>query len=368
MDNISVIGVGKLGLCFALTMERSGYNIYGVDVRQNYVDAINNKTFKSDEAGVNEALSKSINFIASTNLTKAINFSNFLYVVVATPSLPNGEYDHSQVNELVQKLIDLGVQKEKKYFIICSTTMPEHCDQIQNRLKPYNYEVCYNPEFIAQGTILRDQASPDMVLIGESSEEAGNLIQGHYEKMTENSPTFCRMSRTEAEICKLALNCFMTTKISFANMVGDICVKAGVNPHTVLSAVGSDSRISSKYLGFGYGYGGPCFPRDNRAIAKYALSKGIDALLSKASDDMNNAHIVNQFDDFVKNNPDQEREVIFDSVTYKPQTTILIESQQLKFAVMLATAGYNILIKERSGVISQLETIYGGLFRYEERG
>jgi len=364
MENISVIGVGKLGLCFALTMEEAGYRVLGADVNQGYVDTINHKTFNSDEEGVNERLAKSKNFVTTTQLAQVVNFSKFLYVVVATPSLPNGEYDHTQLDGVVQKLVVMGASEEKKYFIVCCTTMPEYCDAVQEILAPLNYEVCYNPEFIAQGTILRDQKYPDMVLIGESSIEAGDLIQEHYEKMTANTPRFCRMSRTEAEICKISLNCFLTTKISFANMVGDICLKADCSPDVVLAAIGSDSRISHKYLGFGYGFGGPCFPRDNRALTRYGISKGIDALVSKASDDMNTAHAVYKYDDFVKNNPDKEREVVFDSVTYKPQSAMLVESQQLKLAVMLASAGYNVLINERPDVISQLKTIYGGLFKY----
>ena len=366
MKKVSVIGIGKLGLCFSLTAEKCGFDVLGTDIRQNYVNTINNKTFNSKEEGVSTLLKKSKNLKASSSNVDAVQHSNFLYVVVATPSLPNGEYNHSYVDSLVEEVISLGKQKEKKYFIVCCTTMPEYCDQVQERLAPYNYEVCYNPEFIAQGTILRDQSFPDMVLIGESSKEAGDKIQTHYEKMTQNNPVFCRMTRTEAEICKISLNCFLTTKISYANMVGDICRKAGADPDVVLSAVAKDSRISPKYLGYGYGYGGPCFPRDNRALAKYAVSRGIDALVSKASDDMNNSHIVNQFDHFVKNNQDKEKEVVFRTVTYKPQSTMLVESQQLKFAVMLAKAGYTVVINERPTIISRLKTLYGDLFTYRE--
>ena len=203
--NISVIGIGKLGLCFSLTLERAGYCVLGIDVAEDYISAINNKTFTSDEPGVNERLQECKGFAASTDLQKAVQFSDFLYVVVATPSMVNGEYDHSQVDDLIEKLIKMGKQDRKKYFTVCCTTMPEYCDTAQERLGPYNYEVCYNPEFIAQGSILADQLKPDMVLIGESSSAAGDLIQRHYEDMTANTPSFCKMSRTEAEICKISL-------------------------------------------------------------------------------------------------------------------------------------------------------------------
>ncbi len=103
-ENISVIGVGKLGLCFSLTLEKVGYNVLGVDVNNDYVKILNDKTFKSDEPDVEEYLQKSTNFSATTDLSSAVNHSNVLFVVVATPSLANGRYDHSQVETLCDKL------------------------------------------------------------------------------------------------------------------------------------------------------------------------------------------------------------------------------------------------------------------------
>lgn len=364
MENISVIGIGKLGLCFALTLEKAGYDVLGVDVRSEYVKQINNKSFMSDELHVNDYLKRSKNFVATTSLEDSIQHSDYLYVVVATPSLPNGEYNHSQVESLTDKLISLGKQDRTKQLIICCTTMPGYCDKLQDRLADYNYEVSYNPEFIAQGTIIRDQAYPDMVLIGEANITAGDAIQKHYETMTSNEPRFCRMTRTEAEICKISLNCFLTTKISFANMVGDICNASGCDPTVVLKAVGSDSRISSKYLGYGYGFGGPCFPRDNRALGHHALKVGIDPIVCKATDDMNKKHLVNQFNHFIKNNSISEP-VVFDYITYKKESTMLEESQQLEFAVMLAKYGFKVTVHERESVVIELKKLYGNLFVYE---
>ena len=98
MKTISVIGIGKLGLCFALTVEKAGYSVLGLDISPSYVDAINNKTFKSDEQGVEEYLKNSSNFKATLSLKETIEFSDYIYVVVATPSLKDGRYDHSQVD------------------------------------------------------------------------------------------------------------------------------------------------------------------------------------------------------------------------------------------------------------------------------
>ena len=358
---ISIIGIGKLGLCFALTLERAGFNVTGIDVSQQYIDSLNQKTFLCSEPGVNEALTLSTNFRASINILDALTHSNIIFVVVATPSLGNGRYDHAQVNTLVDHLISFGYQKTLKHLVICCTTMPGYCDTINEKLSSLNYTVTYNPEFIAQGTILRDQLKPDMVLIGEGSPDAGDLIQQVYEDSTQNTPRICRMTRKEAEICKISLNCFLTTKISFANMIGDIAIASGCSAENILTAIGSDSRIGNKYLRHGFGYGGPCFPRDNRALAIYADDVGYDAMVSKATDKMNDYHLKFQVEQF-KNAHSRDQPVYIESVAYKPGTDILEESQQLKFAVALASAGYSITIRDNESVLDQLKSLYGDLF------
>ena len=353
MKKVSIIGIGKLGLCFALTLERSGYDVMGCDINKSYVESLNDKTFKSPEQGVESALCSSSNFHATVDFAKTVQHSDVLFVVVATPSLKNGRYDHTQVESVLDKLRDLGYQKSKKELVICCTTMPGYCDTVSERMKEYNYITSYNPEFIAQGTILRDQAYPEMVLIGEGSKKSGEILQEIYEKHTLSSPRICRMSRTEAEICKISLNCFLTTKISFANMIGDIVLRSGGDPVPVLEAIGSDSRVGNRYLAYGYGYGGPCFPRDNRALALHA------------SDESNKKHLDYQIEYFKRSQP-QSESITLDSVTYKPESTMIEESQQLAYAAGLAKSGFSVTIRERPSVVAQVKEIYGDLFRYEE--
>ena len=166
------------------------------------------------------------------------------------------------------------------------------------------------------------------------------------------------MTRTEAELTKLSVNCFLTTKISYANMVGDIANRLGCDANKVLGAIGTDSRIGNKYLKPGFGFGGPCFPRDNRALAKCGSEVGIDAVISKATDEMNEKHLQYQVKDFIRNNPDRTKTIEIDFVTYKKESTLLEESQQLKFALALKELGYNInILDQREEVINQLKNI-----------
>ena len=176
--------------------------------------------------------------------------------------------------------------------------------------------------------------------------------------MVESNPTYNRMSITEAELTKLSVNCYLTTKISYANMVGDIANRLGCDADKVLKAIGTDSRIGNKYLKPGFGFGGPCFPRDNRALAKCGEEVGIDAVISKATDEMNKKHLQYQIDDFVKLNPNREQIIKIDFITYKKDSILIEESQQLKFALKLKELGYNIeILDQREEVLTQIKDI-----------
>lgn len=358
MANISIIGVGKLGLCLALNLERKGHSIIGVDVVENYIQSLNNKTFTTTEANVNEYLAKAKNVTFTTDLQQSLQ-NDIIFVVVRTPSTTEWKYDHTQIEEIANKLISFGKQPTRKDIIINCTTFPGYCDTLQEKLKEHNYYISYNPEFIAQGTIIRDQVMCDNVLIGEADKYAGNLIVDIYKSMVESNPIYNRMSRTEAELTKLSVNCYLTTKISYANMIGDIANRLGCDADRVLGAIGTDSRIGNKYLKPGFGFGGPCFPRDNRALAKCGEEVGIDAVISRATDKMNEKHLQYQIEDFVKSNPDKSKTIKIDFITYKKESILIEESQQLKFALKLKELGYNInVLDQRQEVLDQLKDIF----------
>jgi nucleotide sugar dehydrogenase len=363
MDNkISIIGIGKLGICLSLNLEKCGYEIIGVDINEEYVNKINIKKLVSDEPFVEDYLNKSKNFTATTDIKKCL-LSKIIFITVATPSLESGKYDHSQIENAINQILQFGVQIDKKYLVINCTTMPTYCEKLQKKIKKYNYEICYNPEFIAQGSIIKDQVNADTVLIGCQSNEAYELISNIYKKLCINSPSYHRMSTTEAEITKIALNCFLTTKIAYANMVGDISKKTNCNPDIILKAIASDSRVGNKYLKHGFGFGGPCFPRDNRAFGLFCEENGIYPHINYATDQSNKSHILYQLNDF-ENKISKNEIIVFNTITYKPESTILEESQQLKLAYELTERGYKVNIIEREKIINKLKDLYGNQFIY----
>ena len=356
--NITIFGVGKLGLCFGLNLERKGFDVLGVDISEDYVELLNSKSFNSSEDQVNNLLSNSQNFKATTNTLEGLQHSDILFALVATPSLQNGKYDHTQLERLVEELKSYGRQQETKELVIGCTVMPEFCDELQSDLEGYNYNVSYNPEFIAQGTVIRDQLYPDMVLIGSRSDESANKIKEVYERLVENTPVYSIMSPVSAEICKIALNCFITTKIAFTNMIGDLALKVGAEPQTILDAIGADQRVGSKCTRYGFGYGGPCFPRDNRALGVYAKEQDCSIHISDATDRCNNEHLQFMIDSF------EGSKITLEGVTYKPESTMIEESQQLAFAVGLAKNGVDVTIIDKPEVIEQVKKIHGDLLNY----
>ncbi len=366
MKRISVIGIGKLGLCFALVLEKAGYNVKGCDIREDYVNLVNNKEIKTIESNVEKYLKESICFEATTNFEETINFSDIIFITVKTTSLIDGKYDCSQVDNVINSIISAGVSKRNKQIIISCNVNPGYSDEVQEKLKDYNYIVNYNPEWIAQGSIIHDQEFPDLVVIGENDKESGNIIEDIYKNICLSNPVFHRMDRLSAEITKISLNCSLVSRISMANMIGEMAIKSGVDPDKILNAIGSDSRIGSKYFKYGFGYGGPCFGRDTRAFINYANKLNVKPSMIIAAEEINKKHLEFQVNNFIKNNS-KEEVVIFDSITYKPGVTIIEESQQLLYAAEIAKNGYKVLIKEHIDVIKQVQKIYGNLFLYEER-
>ena len=366
MDKVSVIGVGRLGLCFCLCLESRGYDVLGVDVDPDYVEKINNRTLHSSEPGVNDALRASKTFSVTTDLDKAIDHADLVFTLVATPSLPGGMYDHSQILQVIDKIKNRGLQSKTKHLVISSTTMPGFCNQAEDILSSFNWTVSYNPEFIAQGTILKDLVNPDLILIGESHRGsggggAGAMIAAVYERLCLSSPKIHRMSLISAEMTKVALNCFLTMKIAFANMVGDLATEAGAQAEAILKAIGSDSRIGSKYLSYGFGYGGPCLPRDNRAMQAFAEQIGLDADLCQVVDTANKKHLEYQVKQFQKKHPLEEG-IKLGPISYKKGTSSIEESQQLKFACHLAQAGYRVTIEDQKPVVEQVKRKFGPMF------
>lgn len=361
--NITVIGIGRLGLCVALSLEKAGHNVVGVDISPEYVAKLNNKNFFSSEPQVEEYLRKSKNFRATSDLSEGLAFSDFYFINVCTT---RGEdaYDFSQLEALLVAINERKVSN--KNIVINSTLFPGYInDQALPLLKNcQGITVSYNAPFIAQGDIINGYTKPDMVLIGQANQKMGDILEEIYRDMCPNNPFIARMSVESAEITKLALNCYITMKIAFANLVGDIADSTpNADKVAILNAVGNDTRVGLKYLRSGYGFGGPCFPRDNRGLGRFARSKGIEPVLFEATDNANKQHAEFMAKQFLDEN---REEYVFEDVSYKPNSPVKIleESQKLAVAKKIAQAGKKVIIVDCKAIIDQLKAQFGTLFLY----
>src|SRR5262249_23772787 len=245
---------------------------------------------------------------------------------------------HRAIDGLFEALCALRLPLQRLDIALMSTTLPGYCDSLAEKAMEHGYYLSYKPEFIAQGSILHDLQHPDQMLIGAADDIAVDKIISVYARVHRSKPAVFRMSLLSAEIAKLATNCFLAMKISFANAIGDLCAQVGADPDRVLSLIGSDGRIGNKFLRYGFGYGGPCFPRDNRALSHYAGQQGVPLPLSKATDQANQQHLEFQVARYLSEHG-PENAIHFTSVSYKAGTMILEESQQLALALRLAGAG-----------------------------
>ena len=336
---IGLIGAGRLGICLALLIEKAGFDVIASDVREDYIENLKHKIIFTNEPQVQDYLSQSENIEFTTDNQKVIDESDIIFTLVQTPSLEDGSYDVSAVWKVVQDLQNSNTKG--KSFVVGCTTNPGDCDEFQKML---DMDVYYNPEFIAQGSIIKDLQNADMVLLGGEGKHL-ELLQELYYLIQYGFKPSCvhTMSTKAAEITKIAVNCFLTTKISYANMLGEVLSLSGLDDEikTVLSAIGSDSRVGTKYLNFGFGFGGPCFPRDNRAFASHAKSVGVQHNIGFTTDAFNEEHAKFMKEFFIRKNKDH-LPFAFNYLTYKPGIDILTESQQYRLCLDLLDEGYKI--------------------------
>ena len=349
---IAVIGLGKLGASIALSIASRGYQVVGVDVVKKRVDAINSGTAHLDEPGYAQLLKKyKQNITATVDTRKAIEKSDITFIVVPTPSHKNGLFANSYVLQAV-KNIGQALQKKTSFHVVAvvSTVMPGSSikyilpalEKISHKRCGIDFGYCYNPTFVALGNVIQNYLSPDLVLIGESDIKSGDILEKFYQNLVINRPQIKRMNLINAEITKLALNTYITTKISYANMLTQLCdALPGADVAVVTGALGHDLRIGHKYLSGGLPYGGPCFPRDNKALTAVGKKHRIRLPLAQATDRINRSHlhfVIKKIEHYLI--PSATVGII--GLTYKENTSVLDEASGLKIAQALIKKNYSI--------------------------
>ena len=351
--DVAVIGLGKLGSPMAAIFAAMGHNTIGVDRIPATVEKINRLEAPVFEPGLQEMLGRTNGRLrATTNLAEAIQNSRISFVIVPTPSDANDAFSMDFAEAAAREIgMALRGRISPHLVVLTSTVMPGDTDRVfipaleeaSGRKVGADLGVSYSPEFIALGSCIRDFLHPDLVLIGESDPASGQLLQDFYATIHQSRPGISRMAIVNAEITKISLNSFVTMKISFANMIASVCEKfQGGDVDAVTKALGHDSRIGGKYFRGSVAFGGPCFPRDNRALNRLGRNLGMDLALPEATDRVNDSQLDRVLD--IINHLDTRGKIVgILGLAYKPQTNVIEKSFGIGLAEALAERGIPVL-------------------------
>jgi UDPglucose 6-dehydrogenase len=301
-EPLSVIGLGKLGLGFAACLARAGFDVLGVDLDPRVVDRVNNKDSAFDEPGIASAVAATTGATlrAVTEISAAVAHGDAAFVLLPTPSRPDGSFDSGTVAQAVTDLCSaIRAQNKQRFLIVIKSTvfpgtiagtLVPIVEKIMGQPIGETVSLCYHPEFVALGSVVVDFERPDLILIGEANEAAGAEVERIALRVALNNPPVHRMSFASAEIAKLALNNFLTIKVSFANFLSQICSRIdGADVDAITGALAADSRVGGKYFRAGPPFGGPCLPRDVHALAALAQQTGQPARLLEGINEINGA-------------------------------------------------------------------------------
>jgi len=292
--NVSIIGTGYVGTVTGACFAELGHNVVCVDIDSEKVRQMNEGIPPIHEEGLPELLKKHVGsgLRATSDYSDAISDSDATFICVGTPSDENGSIDLSIVRSASESIgralaeWEIGGDADRYHVVVVkSTVVPGTTDEVvapiirEKSGDASTVGIAMNPEFLREGKAVYDFMNPDKIVIGGDS-RARDTVARLYEKIS------CEITLTDtrtAEMIKYANNSFLATKISFANEIGNICKRLGIDVYEVMSAVGKDFRISEHFLNAGAGFGGSCFPKDVKALIGRARELGYDPLLLNAT-------------------------------------------------------------------------------------
>lgn len=349
--NISVFGLGKVGLTLVSCLAAAGHRVIGVDVNHDLVSAVANHTANSDEPGVGDRLRLGQNRLTATvDPVEAIHKTEISFIIVPTPSNTLGGFSLRYVLEACD-VIGQAIRTKKGHHVVSlmSTVLPGSSDHIivprleqaSGRKIGQGLGYCYNPSFIALGEIVKGMEFPDYILIGESDQATGDLVLAAHQAMIDDRTPIARMHPIEAEITKLASNTHETMRVSFANMLLAACSEIpGANVDRVTEALGH--RMGKRFFKGAIPFGGPCWPRDNQALSVFLEAIDVPSRMPRNIDLFNNEHgkyILRKVLEFSQ--PGSQVGII--GLAYKPGTSVTERSFALDLIQWLTIERRNVI-------------------------
>lgn len=346
---ITVIGAGYVGLVTAACLADLGNDVLCAKKSSSNLDKLRKGISHIYEPGLSEMLQRNIKEgrIQFTNDIKlAIDFSEVIFICVGTPQGETGKANLSQVEDVSRQI----AQNMDNYkLIIEKSTVPVNTHQwVKKTVQRYSkndvpFDVASNPEFLREGTAIYDFMQPDRIVVGVESERARQIFEKIYSPFTEKGYPLLIASPAEAELIKHASNSFLALKISYINMLSDLCEKVGIDVNMIAEGIGLDKRIGKQFLNAGIGYGGSCFPKDVQAFIKIAEDHGLDFKLLKETEKINverRSKFIEKIENILWINKDKNITVW--GLAFKPDTDDIREAPAIDIVRELKETGANL--------------------------
>ena len=336
MNKIAVIGTGYVGLVSGTCLSDFGMNVTCVDIDIDKIEKLNKGFIPIYEPGLDNLVErnsyyKRLSF--TTDIRKAVRENEIIFIAVGTPPAEDGSCDLQYV---LQAAKDIALNMNGYKVIVDKSTVPVGTGQkvketikaiLKERDAPYDFDIVSNPEFLREGEAINDFTHPDRVIIGTESEKAIKIMEEVYRVLYINETPFLVTNIETAELIKYTSNAFLATKISFINELSLLCEKVGGNIQHVASGMGMDNRIGSKFLHAGPGYGGSCFPKDTKALARIGKENGCSLSIVEAAIESNEAQklrMVNKIENAMEDVKDKTIAIL--GLAFKPDTDDMREA------------------------------------------
>lgn len=352
--NISVVGTGYVGLVSGACFAEMGIDVTCVDVDSEKIDNLRKGVIPIYEPGLTDLVHKNseagrLHF--TTDLGESLDKMDAVFLAVGTPPDEDGSADLKHVLEVASQI---GKHMSKYLLIVNKSTVPVGTakkveDVIRRELKTrgldIEFDVASNPEFLKEGSAIKDFMTPDRVVVGTSSEKAHEIMDRLYRPFMLSNFRIIYMDVPSAEMTKYAANAMLATRISFMNDIANLCAAVGANVNMVRKGIGSDNRIGSKFLYPGVGYGGSCFPKDVKALIHTARSHGYRMRVLEAVEEVNSLQkevLYNKLMGHFKNNIKGLRIALW-GLSFKPETDDIREAPSLVLIDLIKKAGATVI-------------------------
>lgn len=348
--NIAIVGTGYVGLVSGACFSEMGIDVTCVDIDENKIMRLLNGEMPIYEPGLDDLVARNVKadrLHFTTDLTSCLDKVEIVFSAVGTPPDEDGSADLKYVLEVARTV---GRHIKKHVVLVTKSTVPVGTaekvrvavqEELDKRGVDIEFDVASNPEFLKEGAAIKDFMAPDRVVVGVESERAKKLMEKLYRPFTLNGYPILIMDVSSAEMTKYAANAMLATRISFMNDIANLCERIGANVDNVRKGMGADSRIGSRFLYAGCGYGGSCFPKDVKALLHTGIENGYHMRVIEAVEAVNEEQKSIVFDKLstALNGDLKGKTIALWGLSFKPETDDMREAPALVVIEKLLKAG-----------------------------